>query len=126
MADSQIAQAAASLDLSSITANLVILAAFISAAVTGVWQGLKRIKESVGKNDAPAGHKVLAASIIEHVTLQAWSESNGEVVKALHQVCEALHSSRDANHALRADIASLRHTIAELRHHIELSDAKRG
>lgn len=126
MSDSSQIPAAAALDLSSLTTNLVIFAAFISAAIGGIWSGLKKVRESVVSGPSSGKHTPLSGAMIEVVTLSDWSDSNREVAEAVKNLVEATYALRNSMSDTSRDLADLRHAISELRHKIELASHKNG
>lgn len=114
MADStQIVQAASTADLSALTANLAILVAFITAAIVGVSKGLKQFKNGDKRSlDAGSDTKIVAATLLENMTLNDWSQTNREV--------------RDAVFSLRNAVIENTKEMEDLRHCIQLDMATRG
>lgn len=102
---------------SPIAVNVVIFIAFVAMVTTGIFQGLKHVrefKEGFGERSDKA--KIAAATILENVTLSDWTASNKSVKEALER--------------LRNEISEHRHEVAENRHalvrlHDEIEEFRR-
>jgi len=104
----------------------MISAAFISAAIGGIWSGLKKVRETLGKDRPGVSQTVVSASIIESVTLSAWSDSNRGVSEAVKALTAAIYDLRNANVDVCRDMSDLRHSVTELRHRLDAEAAKHG
>lgn len=109
----QAVSAAASSDFTALATNLSILIAFITAAVMGVKAGIKKHNEANRTQSmAPDQAKVVAATLMENITLSEWSQTNRETREALLKVCQAVAENtaemKELRHALQLDLVSRR------------------
>ena len=110
-----VAEAAHSLDYTSLATNVGIAIGFVVAAVLGIKKGLDTFKTK--GEDAIKGHtaNVAAAKLLENQTLNEWSESNCEVVRALQEHGRELVELRRAIYKHTDAMSELRHQVERVR-----------
>lgn len=84
-------QTAASVDLTTVAANLGIFVTFVAVTVAGIYAGIKKVRE--GSADK-TNQSVVAATILENQTLINWSSSNKDVVEALYALRNEMREHR--------------------------------
>jgi hypothetical protein len=70
-------------DFISIVTNAAVFFAAVGTVIAAIWTAVKKIK-SVEGADSKTTARVLGGSIMENTTLLMWSESNRDVVEAIH------------------------------------------
>ena len=117
-------ETAQSLDYRAFATNLGIFVGFIVAAILGIKNGFGLFDKQDKKLPEGKQH-VIAASLIETVTLTHWSEtnrsiieSNKEVVDALVDLKAVLEKNMEATYSARNQLSS---DSKELCHKIELA-----
>jgi hypothetical protein len=107
------ANTAASVDYAGLVTNLGIFVAFITAAVVGIWQGVKKLRKD--SDDQIMPRDIRAATIMENITLSEWSQSNRDVIAGLAEVKRALYHQCDVVIEHGKDMRELAHQIERLR-----------
>lgn len=108
-----IAANTASVDYASLVTNLGVFVAFVMAAVVGIWQGIKKLRKD--SDDQVMPRNILAATIMENVTLSEWSQSNRDVVAALTEMKRAAYHQSETLIEHGRDMRELAHQIERLR-----------
>lgn len=99
-------------DIPTLVANISILTLFIGVIIAGIAKGVKELK---GLKTTDSGqNSVVAATMLENITLSDWSASNKDVRRALIQLCEVTDSSRRATNENTDELRNVRYSLDAL------------